>query len=128
MQKTNHENDSHMPASERSPLVIVCEQTGPQRVQMKMDELFNSSPRLPVVDEPALYASNETLLLKPVKKEAPAKSKRRISTNSAAGRSKRLEFENSQQVKTIKKRKISPFSSQAMKLAFVAVLASMFRT
>lgn len=127
MQKTKQEYDLP-PSVERSPLVIACEQTGPQKVQMKMDELFNSSPRLPVFDEPALYASTETLQLKA--KEKPAKSKRRLSTNSAAGRSKRLELEQSQKVKAIKAKSktINPFSSQTMKLAFFTILASLFRT
>lgn len=128
MQNTNHVNDIDLLSTERSPLMIACEQTGPQRVQMKMDELFNSSPRLPIIDEPALYASNETLRLKPVKAKAEKSNKRRISTNSAAGRSKRLKLDQSQTVKAVRSKRVNVFGSQTMKLAFLAVLASLFRT
>ncbi len=128
MKNTNHVNDTNLPSTERSPLMIACEQTGTQRVQMKMDELFNSSPRLPIINEPALYASNETLRLKPVKANVAKSNKRRISTNSAAGRSKRLELERSQKVTAVRSKRVNAFSSQTMKLAFLAVLAFLFRT
>jgi len=129
MQKRNNQNDQTLPplsgSSDGSPLLIVCEQTGQQRVQMKMDELFNTSPNIPAIGEPVNFENEETLQLKKVT-EKQASRKRRISTNSAAGRSRRMELEQTRESKPAS-RSINPFSSQTMKLAMFAVFASFFR-
>ncbi|MDZ4838002.1 MAG: hypothetical protein SGJ27_29820 [Candidatus Melainabacteria bacterium] len=110
---------------ERSPLVIACEQTNEQKLQAKMDELFSTSPRIAAI-EPITYQMTEAPL-KPVRKIR--KASRRIKTNSAAGRSKRMEeFESTQLGESMESNRGPRFSSKTLRMAsMVAVLASFFR-
>lgn len=131
MQKPNKKSEQNLASTNPElPLFIACEQTCRQRVEMKMDELFNSSPQVPIYSEPVAFENNETLVLK--KKSNQPSRKRRLSTNSAAGRNRRLESEQ-EQVKLERttqrnkpETKLGLFTT-TLKLALVAVMASFCR-